>query len=79
MYNNATAVVRMYYGHAIKFILDKGVRQGDTISTKLFIVLMQSAMKNNSWGNIEAKINAEYLKNLMFGDDIVFIVDRVDR
>lgn len=24
---------------------------------------LQSAMKNNSWGNIEIKINAEYLKN----------------
>jgi len=34
MYNNAAAVVRMYYGHTTKFTLDKGVRQGDTISAE---------------------------------------------
>lgn len=36
IYNSATAAVRMYYGDTNKFPVEKGIRQGDTISPKLF-------------------------------------------
>ncbi|XP_050513015.1 uncharacterized protein LOC126888690 [Diabrotica virgifera virgifera] len=67
----------MYYYNTNTFPLEKGIRQGDTISGKLFTALLQSAMRNNNWEHIGVNINGEFLK-LRFPDQIVLIANQVD-
>jgi len=49
----------------------KGVRQGDSISPKLFPTVLESMFQNLNWDEVEIKINDEYLHHLRFADDIV--------
>lgn len=41
----------------------KGVKQGYTISLKLFTAYLEEVFKKTDWDNIEIKINREYLNN----------------
>ncbi|KHN86200.1 Putative uncharacterized transposon-derived protein F52C9.6, partial [Toxocara canis] len=52
--------------------VEKGVKQGDTISPKLFTACLESVIREIDWeGGIN--INGEYLNHLRFADDIVLI------
>ena len=53
---------------------DKGVRQGDNISPRLFTSCLQDAIIGKiNWKDRGIKINGEYLSHLIFADDIVLI------
>ncbi|KAK6760653.1 hypothetical protein RB195_021927 [Necator americanus] len=49
----------------------KGVRQGDTISSKLFTAALQWIMKSLSWEGRGICVDGSFLSNLRFADDIV--------
>ncbi|KAK6767092.1 hypothetical protein RB195_026503 [Necator americanus] len=49
----------------------KGVRQGDTISPKLFTAALQWIMKSLSWEERGIRVDGRFLSNLRFADDIV--------
>ncbi|KAK6726501.1 hypothetical protein RB195_004682 [Necator americanus] len=49
----------------------KGVRQGDTISPKLFTAALQWIMKSLSWEERGVRVDGRFLSNLRFADDIV--------
>ena len=51
----------------------KGVRQGDTISPKLFTAALHHAMMDLDWSDKGISIDGKRLSNLRFADDIVLI------
>uniref|UniRef100_A0A914UKL9 Reverse transcriptase domain-containing protein n=1 Tax=Plectus sambesii TaxID=2011161 RepID=A0A914UKL9_9BILA len=51
----------------------QGVRQGDTISPKLFSACLQLAFDQVNWRSKGIKINGQHLNHLRFADDIVLI------
>jgi len=57
------------------FKLNRGVRQGDSMSPKLFISSLQSIFNKLNWQEraFGYKIGNTYLNNLRFGDDIVLV------
>lgn len=55
--------------------IEPGVRQGDTLSPKLFIATLEYAFKFFDWDNKGVTIDGEQLNNLRFEDDIVLISD----
>ena len=53
-----------------KINIKRGVRQGDTISPKLFASTLESIFRRLNWENKGLKIDGEYLNHLHFADDI---------
>ena len=53
-----------------KIRIKKGVRQGDTISPKLFTATLECTFRRLNWENKGVKIDGEFLSNLRFADDI---------
>ena len=57
-----------------KFRLQRGVRQGDNISPRLFTSYLQDAFIGKiNWKDRGITIDGEYLSQLIFADDIVLI------
>ena len=54
-----------------KIRIKRGVRQGDTISPKLFTATLESILSRLNWENKGVKIDGEFLSNLRFVDDIL--------
>lgn len=70
IYDNSTSRVKLdQLGPAIS--IRRGVKQGDPLSPKLFIAVLQSIMKNLNWERKGIRIKDRYLSNLRFADDIV--------
>ena len=57
--------------------IGRGVRQGDTISPKLFITVLEYAFKKLNWENRGLNIDGRNLTNLRFADDIVLLADNL--
>ena len=53
-----------------KIRIKGGVRQGDTISPKLFTATLESTFRRLNWENKGVKIDGQFLSNLRFADDI---------
>lgn len=53
--------------------IERGVRQGDPLSPKLFIAVLEDVFRNTDWKNRGIKINNRYLNHLRFADDIVML------
>ena len=53
-----------------KIKIKRGVRQGDTISHKLFTATLESVFRRLNWENKGVKIDGEFLSNLRCADDI---------
>ena len=54
-----------------KFKIERGVRQGDTLSPNLFTAALEEIFKRTSLDQSGITINGERLSNLRFADDIV--------
>ena len=72
IYNNATSKIRLDRDSEI-FRIERGVRQGDTISPKLFNAALEQVFRQLDWENAGIVVNGERLNHLRFADDIVFI------
>ena len=53
-----------------KIRIKRAVRQGDTISPKLFTATLESIFRRLNWENKGVKIDGEFLSNLRLADDI---------
>ena len=53
-----------------KIRIKRGVRQGDTISPKLFTATLESIFRRLNWENKGVKIDGEFLSNFRFADDV---------
>lgn len=55
--------------------IERGVRQGDPLSPKLFIAVLESIFKKLDWANKGIYINGHYANHLRFADDIVIMAE----
>ena len=53
-----------------KIRIKRGVRQGDTISPKLFTATLESIFRRLNWETQGVKIDGKFLSNIRFADDI---------
>src|SRR3977135_103429 len=72
IYNCGTSVIRLD-NERNKFPIQKGARQGDTLSPKLFNAGLEQVFRMLNWDNTGITINGEKLNHLRFADDIVLI------
>lgn len=67
---NCTTTIRLFQ-RPLTIPIEKGVRQGDTISPKLFTAALQWSMKSLDWEGKGIPVDGRFLSNLRFADDIV--------
>ena len=77
IYENATSCIRLHE-NTNKFKIGRGVRQGDTISPKLFSLGLEGIFKELDWSGMGININGRFLNNLRFADDIVLIAPNLE-
>lgn len=78
VYKNATSCVKLHKS-TDKFKIGRGVRQGDTISPKLFTTSLESVFKKLDWNEMGININGKFLNHLRFADDIILIAADLDQ
>ncbi|KAF8375139.1 hypothetical protein PRIPAC_81568 [Pristionchus pacificus] len=61
------------FDRPVRIPIGKGVRQGDTISPKLFTAALQDCMKELDWSEEGILIDGKKLSHLRFADDIVLL------
>ncbi|KAK6749651.1 hypothetical protein RB195_001952 [Necator americanus] len=69
-YERCTTKIQLFH-RPLTIPIEKGVRQGDTISPKLFTAALQWIMKSLSWEERGIRVDGRFLSNLRFADDIV--------
>ncbi|CAH2094017.1 unnamed protein product [Euphydryas editha] len=58
--------------------MQRGVRQGDIISPKLFTTALEDVFKLLEWKGFGININGEYITHLRFADDIVLMAKSLE-
>ena len=76
MYNQGTSTVRLHKD-SNKINLDRGVRQGDTVSHQLFNAALGGIFRRLDWDRKGINING-YLSHLRFADDIVLLKNNAE-
>ncbi|VDM54280.1 unnamed protein product [Angiostrongylus costaricensis] len=76
---NDTLISQHFIRVIINIGLKRGVRQGDTISPKLFAATLQNVMRTLEWENMGVKIDGWQLHHLRFADDIVLIAPNISQ
>ena len=71
IYNQATARVHLDKLVSTEFPIHRGVRQGDSLSPKLFTAVMDEVFKKAGISD-EVNVDGENLTNLRFADDVFF-------
>ena len=75
IYRNTATIIRLHKDSE-KIKINKGVRQGDTISPKLFTACLENIFRKMKWESEGININGEYLNHLQFADDIIIIKEK---
>ncbi|KAE9413998.1 hypothetical protein Angca_006151, partial [Angiostrongylus cantonensis] len=57
----------------------RGVKQGDTISPKLFTATLEDVMRTLEWENMRVEIDGRQIHHLRFADDIVLVTPDVSQ
>ncbi|KAE9413326.1 hypothetical protein Angca_003697, partial [Angiostrongylus cantonensis] len=78
LYKNFTTKISQFYND-INVGAKRGVRQGGTISPKLFTATLQNVMRPLEWDNTGVKIVGWQLHHLRFADDIVPITPDISQ
>ncbi|XP_063539716.1 uncharacterized protein LOC134748833 [Cydia strobilella] len=78
LYENATMSVRLQGQSSKPIPLQRGVRQGDVISPKLFTAALEDAFKVLDWKGRGINVNGEYITHLRFADDIVVMAETME-
>ncbi|XGW10092.1 hypothetical protein V3C99_011954 [Haemonchus contortus] len=78
LYNNFTTRISPFYKEVI-ISVKRGVRQGDTISPKLFSAALENVMLHMEWESMGVKVDGRYLHHLRFADDIVLITPNIEQ
>uniref|UniRef100_A0A0K0CWT4 Reverse transcriptase domain-containing protein n=1 Tax=Angiostrongylus cantonensis TaxID=6313 RepID=A0A0K0CWT4_ANGCA len=78
LYNNFTTKISPFYND-INIDVKRGVRQGDTISPKIFTTTLQNVIRTLEWDNMEVKIDGRQKHHLRFADDIALITPDISQ
>ena len=73
-YTDSSATVHLHK-ESEKIRIKRGVRQGDTISPKLFTATLESIFRRLNRENKGLKIDGELLSNLRFAEDILLCTE----
>lgn len=76
IYKNATMMVKLHE-NTNPIRIGRGVRQGDTMSPKLFTAVLEYAFKMLDWEGKGLNIDGRNLTNLRFADDVVLLSDNM--
>uniref|UniRef100_A0A0N4YFD6 Reverse transcriptase domain-containing protein n=1 Tax=Nippostrongylus brasiliensis TaxID=27835 RepID=A0A0N4YFD6_NIPBR len=71
-----TTVITPFYNN-VRINVKRSVRQGDTISPKLFNASLDNIMRTLEWDDMGVKIDGRQLHHLRFADDIVLITPSI--
>ena len=77
IYTNATAKIYTENDVSKAIPIERGVRQGDTISPKMFTVAMEEIFKKLNLQERGLNIDGEKLTDLRFADDVALITSSV--
>ncbi|CAK1598040.1 unnamed protein product [Parnassius mnemosyne] len=72
IYKGSTAKIKLE-STGPTFSIERGVKQGDPLSPKLFISILESIIKRFNWEKTGLNINGNYLSHLRFADDLVLL------
>ncbi|VDM55273.1 unnamed protein product [Angiostrongylus costaricensis] len=78
LHKNFTTKVSPFYND-INIDVKRGVRQGDTNSSKLFTATLENVMRTLEWDNMGVKIDSRLLHHLRFADDIVLVTPNISQ
>ena len=67
---NCSTSIRLYHNDIV-IPINRGVRQGDPISPKLFTATLEDMFRKLNWENRGIMVDGELLSHLRFADDIV--------
>ncbi len=76
-YKDCTTTLQLFH-RPLTVPIGKGVRQGDTISPKLFTAALQWVMKSLDWNERGIRVDGRFLSNLRFADDIVLFSSSIN-
>jgi len=77
IYSKGTAIIQLHT-ESNKINIQRGVRQGDTMSPKLFNAALEAIIRKLDWEEKGININGERLSHLRFADDIVIFSENPD-
>lgn len=72
LYSNSSSRVKLETVGP-EFPIRRGVRQGDPISPRIFIAVLESIISELDWKNCGLSIEGRYLSHLRFADDLVLL------
>ncbi|KAK6740744.1 hypothetical protein RB195_008911 [Necator americanus] len=78
LYSNFTTGISPFYKNII-IDVKRGVRQGDTISLKIFTATLENATRKLEWDDMGVKVDGRQLHHLRFVDDIVLITPSISQ
>lgn len=74
IYVNSTAKIQLdSIGNSFK--IQKGVRQGDPLSPKIFNAVLENIFRQINWDDLGININGEKLHHLRFADDLILFAE----
>ncbi|KIH60572.1 reverse transcriptase [Ancylostoma duodenale] len=73
-FSNTSTTIQLF-DRKLEVPIERGVRQGDTISPKLFTTALQYAMSQLDWEDKGYLIDGKKISNLRFPDDIVLVAN----
>lgn len=74
VYANSTANIKLEREEK-EIKINRGVRQGDPLSPKLFTAVLEDIFRKLDWENYGLNINGEKLSHLRFADDIILFAE----
>ena len=77
MYTDATAKIHIENDVSKTINIERGVRQGDTISPKIFTTAMEDIFKKLNLQERGLNVDGEKLTDLRFADDVALIATSV--
>ena len=77
-YNQGTSII-ILHKDSYKINIDRGVRQEDTVSLKLFNAVLKGIFRRLDWDRKGINIHSDDLSHLLFVDDIVLITNNAEK